>query len=79
MEWGKPSRPLELGGLDLHNLELLGFVFWIRWEWLRHKDSTKSWQGFWSHTNKAVAALFEASLSVKDGNGHSLCFGEMNG
>lgn len=33
VSWDKVQRPLELGGLGVHNLEILGWAFRIRWLW----------------------------------------------
>lgn len=34
-------RPIELGGLDLHDLEALGWALLMKWLWME-KNSTRS-------------------------------------
>lgn len=41
--WGKACRPVELGGLGIHNLQLLNHALRIRWLWLQKSDPNKPW------------------------------------
>ena len=40
--WEKVQRPLELGGLGIPNLEIMGWALQVRWLWLRKTDASKS-------------------------------------
>ena len=32
--WEKVMRPLDLGGLGIHNLEIMGLALQMRWLWI---------------------------------------------
>lgn len=34
VNWNRVTRPLRLGGLGIHNLEILGWARWMRWLWM---------------------------------------------
>jgi hypothetical protein len=39
--WTRVCRPLSVGGLGIHNLEILGWALNMRWLWLKKKLSQK--------------------------------------
>jgi hypothetical protein len=54
MAWEKVMRPLELGGLGIHNLEVMGWALQMRWLWIEKNQirSTLGWsRNPYSHTH----------------------------
>ena len=43
VSWERVHRPLEFGGLGIHNLEKLGWALRIRWLWAQKTDSSRPW------------------------------------
>lgn len=45
--WDKVQRPLDLGGLGISNLELMGWALQVRWLWFRETnrktDTSRPW------------------------------------
>ena len=64
-------RPTDFGGLGVLDLRFFGFALRLRWEWLARPEPTRCWAGLPSRTEKAVAALASASMSVAVGDGAS--------
>jgi hypothetical protein len=44
--WPKVTRPLDLGGLGISNLQQLGWALRLRWLWLQKTEPDKSWSFF---------------------------------
>jgi hypothetical protein len=41
--WSKLTRPIELGGLGVLDLDRLGHALHLRWDWLACVDPSRSW------------------------------------
>jgi hypothetical protein len=41
--WGKVTRPKELGGLGISDLQRLNWALRVRWLWMEKTDPSKSW------------------------------------
>jgi hypothetical protein len=70
MAWPKVCWPAELGGLGIPNMQIQGFALPVHWLWLQRIDPNRPSSQLPDHTEKMVAALFNASLSVQIGNGN---------
>ena len=44
--WEKVMRPLDLGGLGIHNLEIMGWALQMRWLWLEKTCHTLKFLDF---------------------------------
>ena len=74
MAWEKVQRPLELGGLGIPNLEIMGWALQVRWLWLRKTDSGKPWLSLDIPIHANVLALFQVGMQISIGNGTSTKF-----
>lgn len=43
VNWERVTRPLHLGGLGIHNLQLLGWALRMRWLWYQKTDRDRAW------------------------------------
>jgi len=66
--------PKDHGGLGIPDLKLLGFALRLRWEWLRHMDTSSAWALLPSRAEKNIDAMFRASVSVRLGDDASARF-----
>jgi hypothetical protein len=66
--WPIVCSPKEHGGLGLPNLRVLGFALRLRWEWLRQTWPDAAWAQLPSKPERAVAAMFSASVTVQVGD-----------
>lgn len=67
--WEKVQRPIEFGGLGIHNLETMGWAFQIRWLWLQKTQPAQPWQGLQLPCHAKNKALFNIAISSQVGNG----------
>ena len=72
--WEKVQRPLDLGGLGIPNLEIMGWALQVRWLWLRKTDTSKPWQSLDIPIHANVAALFQIALQTTIGSGSTTKF-----
>lgn len=63
--WDKVQRPLDLGGLGVLNLEMMGWALQIRWLWLRKTDTTRPWHGLELQVHPHAHAM---TTEIGDGN-----------
>lgn len=52
----------------------MAFALRLRWEWLRRSNPNAAWTSLPSKTERSVAAMFQASVSVRLGDGASALF-----
>jgi hypothetical protein len=69
--WPTIYRPTELGGLGVIDLRFFGYVLRLRWEWLSRLEPQRCWTALPSRSERCVAAMCAASLSVVVGDGAS--------
>jgi hypothetical protein len=69
LAWPDVCRPAQLGGLGVMDLQLFGYALRMRWLWFRKTDASRPWANLPDSTEKVVADLFHASVSVEIGNG----------
>jgi hypothetical protein len=72
--WSRVTRPVELGGLGVLDLETLGYALRLQWSWLARVDPARisSLPVVGAASNKEdtiIKAMFQASTSVHIGNG----------
>ena len=72
--WERACRPIELGGLGIHNLETFGWALRMRWLWLSKTDPKRPWAAFNIKVHPNVTAMFAISVSFLVGNGRSTLF-----
>lgn len=61
VSWTRVCRPLCLGGLGIHNLEILGWALSLRWLWLKKTQPDKS--RIW-YSGTPQCGCFVLSLSL---------------
>jgi hypothetical protein len=74
VSWERVQRPLEYGGLEIHNLEILGWALRIRWLWAQKTDSSRPLAGFQVQVPQFAKAMFCLSVDYIVGNGESILF-----
>jgi hypothetical protein len=72
--WEKVQRPVEYGGLGIHNLELLGWALRIRWLWAQKTNAGRPWAGLSIAVPHKARALFNAAVDAIVGNGEEILF-----
>ncbi|GJM91632.1 hypothetical protein PR202_ga08028 [Eleusine coracana subsp. coracana] len=72
--WDKVQRPLDLGGLGIPDLQVMGWALQIRWLWLRKTDTNKPWIGFDIPVHPNAVAMFEIAMQSLVGNGNNTFF-----
>jgi hypothetical protein len=72
--WEKVQRPIEYGGLGIHNLELLGCTLKIRWLWAQKTDDERPWAGLPIAVPHKARALFNVAVNAIVGNGEKILF-----
>jgi hypothetical protein len=74
VNWTTITRPKDLCGLGIPELDKFGRVLRLRWLWKEWVDDTKPWVGMDTPTDNTDRALFTASTKVVIGDGHKCCF-----
>lgn len=72
--WGRVARPLQLGGLGVHNLQTLNWALRMRWLWLQRTDPDKPWAAFNIQVHDCAKALFAMSVTTEVGDGSTTLF-----
>jgi len=72
--WPKVTRPIELGGLGISNLQHLGWALRMRWLWLQKTEPQKPWASFQIQVHPSVKALFSMAVTSEVGNGKNTLF-----
>lgn len=74
--WSVVCHPIQLGGLGVHNLSVLGQAMRICWQWLQRTWDARPWGRLQFQTNREEHDLFQASIMVKVGNRENALFWE---
>lgn len=74
VSWDRVQRPLELGGLGIHNLEVLGWALRIRWLWAQRTDPDRLWAGLPFSVPAKAKAMFDVAVHSTVGNGETTKF-----
>jgi hypothetical protein len=72
--WEKVQRPLQYGGLGIHNLELLGWALRIRWLWVQKTDVERPWAGLSISIPYEAWVVFNMAVNAVVGNGEKILF-----
>jgi len=72
--WEKVMRPFELGGLGIHNLEVMGWALQMRWLWIEKTKQDRPWAGLEIPVHLNASALFAISVVTIVGNGENTLF-----
>ena len=72
--WEKVMRPIDLGGLGIHNLEIMGWALQMRWLWIEKTKPDRPWAGLEVPVHSNTVALFAVSVVTSVGNGENTLF-----
>jgi hypothetical protein len=74
LAWPKVTRPKELGGLGLSDLQSLNWALRVRWVWLKKTNSSKPWVAFQLQSSAPVQDLFKMAMASEIGDGTETLF-----
>jgi hypothetical protein len=72
--WGKVTRPKDLGGLGISDLQKLNWSLWVRWFWLENTDPSKSWADLPLQSSSILKSILSTALITEVGDGHNTLF-----
>jgi hypothetical protein len=72
--WTCVTRPSDLGGLGMLDLNTLGYALRLQWELLARVDPSQSWTALAAKPEHVVRTMFEATTSVQIGDGRQILF-----
>jgi hypothetical protein len=72
--WPKVTRPTELGGLGISNLQQLGWALRSRWLWLQKTEPDKPWAFMPIQVHHLVKSFFSIDIISEVGNGKNTLF-----
>jgi len=62
LAWPKVTRPVELGGLGISNLQQLGWALRMRWLWLQKTEPDKPWNFLPIQVHQSVKSFFSMAV-----------------
>jgi hypothetical protein len=68
VSWAKVTWPVDLGGLGVLDLAMMGYALRLRWEWLARSKPDRLWAPLSTNEEKIVHAMFQASMTVQVGS-----------
>jgi len=74
MNWPTVSKPRDMGGLGVTDLDKFGRALRVRWLWQEWSDDHKPWSGTYVPCNEVDRLFFNASTTVSIGNGKKTKF-----
>ena len=74
LAWPKVTRPVELGGLGISNLQQLGWALRMRWLWLQKTEPDKPWTFLPIQVHQSVKSFFSMAVVTQVGNGTNTLF-----
>jgi len=72
--WEKVMRPIDLGGLGIRNLEIMGWALQMRWLWIEKTKPNRPWAGLEVPVHSNTVALFAVSVVTSVGNEENTLF-----
>lgn len=69
VNWERVTRPLQFGGLGIHNLQILSWALRMRWAWLKRTDTCRPWAMFDVQIPANAISMFEISMIAWIGDG----------
>jgi hypothetical protein len=67
--WNRVQWPLQLGGLAVLDLKLMGQALRLPWLWLQRVEPSKPWAALLLHEDAVTRAFFKASIRCTVGDG----------
>ena len=67
--WEKVTKPIDLGGLGITNLQVMGWALQMRWLWLNKTEEGRPWSGLDIPIQPQVQAMFAISVTTYVGSG----------
>lgn len=74
MAWDKVQRPLDLGGLGILNLQVMGWALQTYWLWFQKTDTSRPWNEFDILVHQYVVSVFQIAAETRVGNGSNTLF-----
>ena len=71
---GRVKRPIDLGGLGILDLEILGWALRMRWLWLKKTQPDRPWAGLDVQVHPNSVAMFSTSVISIVGDGYKTLF-----
>jgi len=72
--WEKVMHPLDLGGLGIHNLEIMSWALQMRWLWIEKTNPDRPWAGLRIPVHAHSSAMFAISIVTSVGDGKNTLF-----
>ena len=72
--WEKVMRPIDLGGLGIHNPEIMGWALQMRWLRLEKTISDRPWAVLQIPVYSNTKAIFAIAIESTVGNGRNTFF-----
>ncbi|GJN22178.1 hypothetical protein PR202_gb09722 [Eleusine coracana subsp. coracana] len=72
--WLRVTRPLQYGGLGIHDLEVMSWALRMRWSWLKKTDQSRPWAQFDVQLPAKAKALFSISVITILDDGRNTSF-----
>jgi hypothetical protein len=72
--WEKVMRPIDLGGLGVHNLEIMGWALQMRWLWIEKPKPDRPWAGMEIPVHSNTSTMFALLVVTTVGNGRNTFF-----
>lgn len=72
--WPKVSRPKDLGGLGILDLQRFGWALRVRWLWLGKTEPERPWSTFPVPVHNCAQSLFATAILSEVGNGANTKF-----
>jgi hypothetical protein len=72
--WPNVTRPTELGGLGISNLQQLRWALISRLLWLQKTEIDKPWAFMPIQVHRSVKSFFSIAIISEVGNGKNTCF-----
>ena len=66
--------PLELGGLGIQNLEIMGWALQMKWLWWQKTSADRAWSGLEIPSHPHAQGMFAISVITNVGNGRNTLF-----
>ncbi|CAM0949967.1 unnamed protein product [Alopecurus aequalis] len=74
VKWSQLCYSLQLGGLDIPNMQLQSNALKLRWLWQSKTEDDKPWLGMPHPYSPAIISLFQASTIIIIGDGKNTSF-----
>jgi hypothetical protein len=72
--WPKVTRPPELGGLGISNMQQLGWALRMRWFWLQKTEPDRPWTFFSIQVHQSAKVFFSMAVVTEVGDGKNTLF-----